>query len=235
MSEFPIHPGAAAFAKDRRPLSLSQMLEPLTNFLSVIGAGAAGGLALWGFCAACGRCIRTSTCGRSIASSGCSAGSEHDDSAPTLPLEFIDYLEGRLAQIKQAAIDDYAAGRFQGDDALMSILTLMADTRHLLVQRRKQVCVMEAASPARPNRRGRGGLGRFPFRVAPRLIDISACTRVYWGSSGALGSFASFVRLRGQHERDQVCWCRTSSLFHLSPCRCLGCWRRRRRATIRRR
>ena len=54
-SEFPIHPGAAAFAKDRRPLSLSQMLEPLTNFLSVIGAGAAGGLALWGFLRADGR------------------------------------------------------------------------------------------------------------------------------------------------------------------------------------
>ena len=70
---------------------------------------------------------------------------------PRCPREFIDYLEGRLAQIKQTAIEDYASGRLQGEDALMSILTLTADTRHLLVQRRKQLC-QEIALPARASR-----------------------------------------------------------------------------------
>jgi TRAP-type uncharacterized transport system substrate-binding protein len=139
-SEFAIHPGAAAFAKDRRPLSLGQLLEPLTNFLSVIGAGAAGGLALWGFIRGL-MAVHPDVHLRQIDRiERLLAGSEHDDSAPTVPREFIDYLEGRLAQIKQTAIEDYASGRLQGEDALMSILTLTADTRHLLVQRRKQVC-----------------------------------------------------------------------------------------------
>jgi TRAP-type uncharacterized transport system substrate-binding protein len=150
-SEFPLHPGAAAFAKDRRPLSLSQMLEPLTNFLSVIGAGGAGGLALWGFLRGL-RAVHPDVHLRQIDRiERLLAGSERDDSAPTLPLEFINYLEGRLAQIKQTAIEDYSSGRLQGEDALMSILTLTADTRHLLVQRRKQLC-QEITHPARSSR-----------------------------------------------------------------------------------
>jgi hypothetical protein len=151
-SEFPLHPGAIAFAQGRRPLSVSQMLEPLTNFLSVLGAGAAGGLALWGFLRGL-RAVHPDVHLRQIDRiERLLQGSELDDSAPTLPLDFINYLEGRLAQIKQAAIDDYGRGRLQGNDALMSILTLVADTRHLLVQRRKQVCVLEAAVPVRSNR-----------------------------------------------------------------------------------
>jgi hypothetical protein len=106
----------------------------------VIGAGAAGGLALWGFIRGL-MAVHPDVHLRQIDRiERLLAGSEHDDSAPTVPREFIDYLEGRLAQIKQTAIEDYASGRLQGEDALMSILTLTADTRHLLVQRRKQVC-----------------------------------------------------------------------------------------------
>ncbi|MEX2092638.1 MAG: hypothetical protein WD971_08165, partial [Pirellulales bacterium] len=78
-------------------------------------------------------------------------GRELDESAPTLPRDFVDFLEARLSQIKQAAIEDYAEGRFTGDDALVSILTLIADTRHLLVQRRKQLC-QENSVPARSSR-----------------------------------------------------------------------------------
>jgi TRAP-type uncharacterized transport system substrate-binding protein len=151
LSEFPIHPGAAAFAKDRRPLTLSQMLEPITNFLSVIGAGGAGGLALWGFLRGL-RSVNPDVHLRQIDRiERLLSGSEQDESAPKLPREFIDYLESRLAQIKQAAIEDYANGRFQGDDALVSILTLTADTRHLLIQRRKQLC-QEITLPARASR-----------------------------------------------------------------------------------
>lgn len=150
-SEFAIHPGAAAFAKDRRPLSLGQMLEPLTNFLSVIGAGAAGGLALWGFVRGL-MAVHPDVHLRQIDRiERLLSGSEHDESAPTVPREFIDYLEGRLAQIKQTAIEDYSSGRLQGEDALMSILTITADTRHLLMQRRKQLC-QEITIPARSSR-----------------------------------------------------------------------------------
>lgn len=152
VSEFAIHPGAAAFAKDRRPLTLSQMLEPLTNFLSVIGAGGAGTLALWGFLRGL-RAVHPDVHLRQIDRiERLLAGREHDDSAPTLPLEFINYLEGRLAQIKQTAIEEYSNGQLQGQDALMSILTLTADTRHLLMQRRKQFC-QELKSPTRSSHR----------------------------------------------------------------------------------
>jgi hypothetical protein len=127
------------------------MLEPLTNCLSVIGAGAAGGLALWGFLRGL-RAVHPDVHLRQIDRiERLLQGSESDPSAPKLPMDFIHYLEGRLAEVKQAAIEDYANGRFQGDDALVSILTLIADTRHLLVQRRKQYC-QEVVLPARANR-----------------------------------------------------------------------------------
>jgi TRAP-type uncharacterized transport system substrate-binding protein len=138
-SEFPLHQGTIAFAKDRRPISASQFLEPLTDLLSVLGAGAAGALALWGFLRGL-RAVNPDVHLRQIDRiERLLQGSEADDSAPSMPLDFIAYLETRLAQIKQAAIEDYAHGRFRNDDALVSILTLTADTRHLLVQRRKQL------------------------------------------------------------------------------------------------
>ena len=100
-SEFPIHPGAAAFAKDRRPLSLSQMLEPLTNFLSVIGAGAAGGLALWGFLRGL-MAVHPDVHLRQIDRiERLLSGSEHDDSAPT-PAPRIHRLPRRPARANQA-------------------------------------------------------------------------------------------------------------------------------------
>jgi TRAP-type uncharacterized transport system substrate-binding protein len=150
-NELPLHPGAVAFAQGRRPLAVNELLEPLTNFLSVLGAGGAGALALWGFLRGL-RAVHPDIHLRQLDRiERLLAGSERDESAPTLPRDFIDYLEGRLAQIKQAAIEDYAGGRLENDEALVGILTLIADTRHVLSQRRKQLS-LEAAAPARPGR-----------------------------------------------------------------------------------
>jgi TRAP-type uncharacterized transport system substrate-binding protein len=154
-SEFPVHPGAAAYAAGRRPMMLSEELEPVMNLASVGGAVGAGALTLWGFLRNL-RAVNPEVHLRQIDRiERLLNGSEHDDSAPTGKLDFVMYLEGRLAQIKQAAIEDFAKGRFQSDEALLSILTMVADTRHLLVQQRKQLClegarVIEAATPARP-------------------------------------------------------------------------------------
>jgi TRAP-type uncharacterized transport system substrate-binding protein len=148
-NELPLHPGAVAFAEGRRPMAVNDLLEPLTNFLSVLGAGAAGGLALWGFLRGL-RAVHPDVHLKQIDRiERLLAGIEHDESAPTLPREFIDFLEAHLAQIKQAAIDDYSQGRLDNDDALLSILTLVADTRNMLTQRRKQLglATADSASP----------------------------------------------------------------------------------------
>lgn len=156
-SEFPVHPGATAYAAGRRPMVLSEELEPVMNLASVGGAVGAGALTLWGFLRNL-RAVNPEVHLRQIDRiERLLNGSEHDDSAPTGKLDFVMYLEGRLAQIKQAAIEDFAKGRIQSNEALVSILTMVADTRHLLVQRRKQLClegarVLEAATPAQPNR-----------------------------------------------------------------------------------
>jgi hypothetical protein len=151
-NDYPVHPGAKAFAKDRKPLTLGQMLEPLTNFLSVLGAGAAGGLALWGFLRGL-HAIHPDVHLRQIDRiERLLQGQEADEGAPQLPLDFIDYLEGRLAQIKQAAIEDYARGRLEKDEALVGILTLVSDTRHLLMQRRNEVCHHQSAGAGRASR-----------------------------------------------------------------------------------
>jgi len=150
-NELPLHPGAVAFAEGRRPQPVNELLEPLTNFLSVLGAGAAGGLALWGFLRGL-RAVHPDVHLKQIDRiERLLAGSEQDESAPTLPGEFIDFLEANLAQIKQAAIDDYSQGRMDNDEAMVSILTLVADTRHMLAQRRKQLGLTTTDS-ARPNR-----------------------------------------------------------------------------------
>jgi TRAP-type uncharacterized transport system substrate-binding protein len=137
--EFPVHAGAAAYAKGREPMMAGELLEPLGNLLSVIGAGGAGAFAIWGFLRGL-RAVQPDIHLRQIDRiERLLRGDERDDDAPALPGEFIDFLERRLAEVKRAAIDDYAAGRLEGDEALVSILTMVADTRHLLVQRRKQI------------------------------------------------------------------------------------------------
>lgn len=151
-NDYPVHPGAVVFAKDRKPLTLGQMLEPLTNFLSVLGAGAAGSLALWGFLRGL-HAIQPDVHLKQIDRiERLLQGQEADEAAPQLPLDFIDYLEGRLAQIKQAAIEDYARGRLEKDEALVGILTLVSDTRHLLMQRRNEVCHHQSAGAGRASR-----------------------------------------------------------------------------------
>jgi TRAP-type uncharacterized transport system substrate-binding protein len=150
--EFPIHPGAGAFAEGRRPMMVGELLEPAGDLLSVIGAGGAGALALWGFMRGLRR-IQPDVHLRQIDRiERLLQGSEQDESAPTLPREFIDHLESRLAEVKQTAIEDYATGRLDSDEALVGILTLIADTRHMLVQRRKQLGQQELCAPARPTR-----------------------------------------------------------------------------------
>jgi hypothetical protein len=136
-------------------MMLSEVLEPVMNLASVGGAVGAGALTMWGFLRNL-RAVNPEVHLRQIDRiERLLAGTEQDAGAPKGQLDFVTYLEGRLAGIKQAAIEDFAKGRFQSDEALLSILTMVADTRHLLVQQRKQLClegarVIEAATPARP-------------------------------------------------------------------------------------
>lgn len=138
-SEFPLHPGAMKFAAENRPISPDEVLEPLGDLLSVIGAGIAGLIALWGFLRGLRKVNPDEYLRQIDRIERLLQGTEQDETAPKLPLDFIAFLETRLAQIKQSAIEDYAHRRYQDDGALVSILTLIADTRHLLVQRRRQL------------------------------------------------------------------------------------------------
>jgi TRAP-type uncharacterized transport system substrate-binding protein len=150
--EFPMHPGAAAFAKGRKPLMVGELLEPVGTFFSVAGAAAAGAFGVWGFFRGL-RAVHPDVYLRRIARiERLARGDERDIEAPALPRDFIEYLEAQLAVVKQAAIDDYAHRRLVGDEALVGILTLIADTRHLLAQRRRQLDHDEAHVSVGPNR-----------------------------------------------------------------------------------
>jgi TRAP-type uncharacterized transport system substrate-binding protein len=142
-TEFPLHPGAAAFAKGRRPLVVGEMLEPIGNFFSVAGAAGAGALAIWGFLRGL-RAVHPDVHLKQIDRiERLLRGEERDPAAPAMPRDLVDYLEARLAIVKQTAIDDYAHHRITREEALVSILTLVADTRHLLTQRRRQLDQVE--------------------------------------------------------------------------------------------
>jgi hypothetical protein len=134
VEEFPSHPGAAAYTASLRPLSINDMIQSLTNTFSMVGAFCAGAFALWSYF----RGLRTISPQHYLQQidriERLVRGVELDDAAPTVPLELLDYLETRLAHLKQTVVEDYARGRLAGDDALISILTLIADTRNLLIQ-----------------------------------------------------------------------------------------------------
>lgn len=137
--EFPHHAGVQEYLRNLRPFSIIEWVDNLERTFSIFGAAVAGLLALWGFLR--GRnAVRADKHLRQLDRiERLLRGDERDADAPTLPNELLDYLEGRLAQIKKSAIDDYATGRLQGDDALVNILTLHTDTRHLLSLRRAEV------------------------------------------------------------------------------------------------
>lgn len=146
--EFPHHAGVQAYLRGLQPFSLVQWVDNAQRTFSVFGAGLAGVLALWGFLR--GRnAVRADKHLRQLDRiERLLRGDERDAEAPTLPAELLDYLETRLAHVKKAAIDDYAAGRLQGDDALVNILTLHVDTRHLLSLRRSHVAGSSPATAA---------------------------------------------------------------------------------------
>jgi hypothetical protein len=132
--EFPQHPGVASYTASRRPLLVNDLLQNGTNALSMVGASCAGVFALWSFL----RGLRTVSPQYYLEQidriERLVRGVESEDAAPSAPTELLNYLEARLAQIKQAVVEDYARGRLAGDDTLLGILTMLADTRHLLAE-----------------------------------------------------------------------------------------------------
>ena len=131
---------------------VGELLEPVSTFFSVAGAAGAGALAIWGFLRGL-RAVHPDVHLRQIDRiERLLRGDEHDDAAPALPRDLVDYLEARLAVVKQTAIDDYSHHRITREEAVVSILTMVADTRHLLVQRRRQLDRDEECAPVRPNR-----------------------------------------------------------------------------------
>jgi hypothetical protein len=139
-AEFPLHPGALAYSASRRPVSFDDALENGTNALSVLGAFFAGSFALWSFL----RGFRTVSPQHYLQQidriERLVRGVESEDTAPTAPIDLLVFLEARLAQLKQTVVDDYSRGRLTNDDALVSILTLIADTRNLLIQTHARLC-----------------------------------------------------------------------------------------------
>jgi TRAP-type uncharacterized transport system substrate-binding protein len=134
LAEYPLHSGANAYLASRRPISLNDAVQNTTNALSMIGAFTAGAFALWSYF----RGLRSVSPQYYLQQidriERVVRGVESEDTAPTAPVELLVYLEARLAELKQTVVDDYAQGRLMDDDALVGILTLIADTRNLLVQ-----------------------------------------------------------------------------------------------------
>ena len=152
-SEFPLHSGAEAFAKGRKPLAIGAAVDRAKSIVSMIGAGAAGLFGVWGYFRGL-RAVHPDVYLRKIDQiERLLRGDEREDAAPVLPRDLIDFLESRLVAVKQAAIDDYSRRRLQGDEAFIGILTLIADARHLLALRRQQLGQEEICLPAPVRRR----------------------------------------------------------------------------------
>ena len=118
---------------------VGELLEPVSTFFSVAGAAGAGALAIWGFLRGL-RAVHPDVHLRQIDRiERLLRGDEHDDAAPALPRDFVGL--SRIATGHRQANGDRRlfAPSNHTRGGLVSILTMVADTRQLLVQRRRQL------------------------------------------------------------------------------------------------
>ena len=145
-TSLPIHPGAIAYLDRDKPLITGSFFESISKFLSIFGAFSAGALSLYGYLRR--RHIRQP--GEYLEQirqiDAIAIGNHFDDEAPTSPEARSAYLQARLVKLKEQLMQDYCDKRVQGDSALMTILSMLSDSRSHLARPTIQPTSGEAAT-----------------------------------------------------------------------------------------
>ena len=126
---YDIHPAAEAYLDRDKPLITGTFFEVLSKFLSIFGAFSAGALSLYSYL----RRRRIRRPGEYLEEirkiDALALGQQSESDAPLTPDELAHQLDGRLTQLKEQVIHDYCNNRVQGEMVLLSILSILADSR----------------------------------------------------------------------------------------------------------
>jgi TRAP-type uncharacterized transport system substrate-binding protein len=126
---YEIHPAAEAYLDRDKPLITGTFFEMLSKFLSIFGAFSAGALSIYGYL----RKRRIRRPGEYLDEirkiDALATGKECDGDAPLVPGALAQQLDARLTQLKEQIISDYCNNRVQGEMVLLSILSILADSR----------------------------------------------------------------------------------------------------------
>jgi len=126
---YDIHPGATAYLDRNRPLITGSFFEYASKSLSIFGAFSAGALSLYGYL----RRRRIRRPGEYLDEirkiDALASGQQSESDVPVTPDELAHQLDSRLTQLKEQVISDYCNHRVQGEMVLLSVLSILADSR----------------------------------------------------------------------------------------------------------
>jgi hypothetical protein len=129
---YEIHLAAEAYLDRDKPLINGTFFEMLSKFLSIFGAFSAGALSIYGYL----RRRRIRRPGEYLDEirkiDALATGKQSADGVPLVPGALAQQLDARLTELKERIISDYCSNRVQGEMVLLSILSILADSRNQL-------------------------------------------------------------------------------------------------------
>jgi len=152
LSPYAPHAASVAYFERNKPLITGKFFDLAGKALSIFGAFSAGVLTLYGFLRR-HRARRPQEYLEEIRYVDLLASGQRQDSeAPSAPNELASYLDNRLLKLKEQLIHDYCNKRVQGEMVLMSILSMLADSRSQLRRSFGQLSDHEAPVMESPDR-----------------------------------------------------------------------------------
>lgn len=126
---YQLHAGAVAYLDRDKPLLNGRFFESVSKAFSIFGAFSAGGLSIYGYL----RKRRIRRPGEYLEEirivDALAAGEFADSDVRQMPEVLARQLDTRLVKLKEQLIHDYCNNRVQGELVLMSILSMLADSR----------------------------------------------------------------------------------------------------------
>jgi hypothetical protein len=130
--QYKLHDGVQVYDDERRQVLQNTIVKFMEKLASVLGGIIGGILAIYGYFR-WRRLLRFEHYFHEIRRIELIArGVETDPAAPTTRPELLIYLRNQLSDLRSAAIVEFARGRLQGENLILSIFTLVKDTSQYL-------------------------------------------------------------------------------------------------------
>ncbi len=142
-SPYPVHSAAQAWLDREKPVALDNLLDWLSNGLSVFGAFSAGALSLYSLLRR--RRYRPPEdyyeSIHKVEQLACTFDSE--SAGGVSPPEYLRHLDERLVALRQELIEDICQGRIRSEQLVLNILTLLKDARDTVHAREMELSHLE--------------------------------------------------------------------------------------------